>query len=171
MTTSAPWLHTAVDPRVLSVEILVLLAVLVGFRGPITEMIGTAAGPQSAVRMNDRVVAVPSEPYIEFPRTADGGPSAYEVDQDAGASPLPVAQEVAHTRQPATQAPKPSVTTYRVRAGDSLWVIAQRQLARTGRTGDDSSIARRSHALYAANRARVGSNPSQLPVGIKLTLV
>lgn len=76
--------------------------------------------------------------------------------QDAGAKPVAAAASVAKGAAPA-DGQAPSSRSYRVRAGDSLWRIADREL------GDGE----RWRELVAANR---GINPDKLIVGAVLAL-
>ena len=55
----------------------------------------------------------------------------------------------------------------RVRPGDSLWVIATRDL---GGHPTDAAVTVRWHALYAANRARIGPDPDRIEPGLRLLL-
>lgn len=58
-------------------------------------------------------------------------------------------------------------TTVLVRPGDSLWVIARRDL---GAQASDADITARWHAVYAANRARIGPDPDLVTPGLRLLL-
>lgn len=61
--------------------------------------------------------------------------------------------------------------TVRVRAGDSLWVIAERTLRRPGdAVPDDHRVAARVQRLYTANRAVVGPDPDLVLPGQVLRL-
>jgi nucleoid-associated protein YgaU len=150
-------LRLIADPRVLSVELLVVLAVAVALRHPITQAIGTAGGPVPVVR-TEVPVLVATEPYYDFPLANDYS-SPPELEAGADAAPAVVRR--------LTPASLPSAATYRVRSGDSLWRVAQRQL---GRTADVTSIARMTRTIYAANKATIGSDPSRVTVGMSLTL-
>jgi nucleoid-associated protein YgaU len=165
-------LQAAADPRVLSAGLLVLLVAAVAFRQPITHAIGTAGEPVPPVR-TDIPVLLHSEPYYDFPLEND---YVAPPEFNAASDPAPVAV----TPQPVALSPSKSAkgahagatggrptTTYRVRGGDSLWLIAQRQLARNA---DVNSIDRLTHTLYVANRSKIGPDPSRLSVGITLTL-
>ncbi len=72
--------------------------------------------------------------------------------------PAPAAGAAARAHTPAT---------YVVRPGDSLWVIAARQL---GPGASDAQIAAEWPRWYRANRAVIGSNPSLLLVGTRLAV-
>ncbi|MFZ2013701.1 MAG: LysM domain-containing protein, partial [Nocardioides sp.] len=54
-----------------------------------------------------------------------------------------------------------------VRPGDSLWSIAAHDL---GPGAGDAEIADRWHALYAANRGRIGPDPDLVEPGLRLLL-
>ena len=70
-----PGLRAASDPRALSAELLVLLALAIAFRHPITEAIGTAGGDVPAARMNDTAVASHPETYVDLPRVTSYEPA------------------------------------------------------------------------------------------------
>lgn len=55
---------------------------------------------------------------------------------------------------------------HRVVAGDTLWTLA----ARATESTDSARVTLAWHALYAANRAALGSNPSLLQVGQQLCI-
>jgi nucleoid-associated protein YgaU len=54
-----------------------------------------------------------------------------------------------------------------VRAGESLWSIAQQHVNKTGHGGSAASYW---HRIYAANQQAIGANPSQLSIGLHLCL-
>jgi hypothetical protein len=67
-------------------------------------------------------------------------------------------------------APRPATSPRRtvvVRRGDSLWSIAERDLAPDA---TDRAVARRWHAIYAANRDLVGPDPDLIEPGQRLHL-
>lgn len=57
--------------------------------------------------------------------------------------------------------------THHVRPGDTLWDLARTTLPATA---DDTAVAQRWRAIYAANRAAVGADPHLLQIGTRLTL-
>ncbi len=65
--------------------------------------------------------------------------------------------------------PRPPVRAHTavVRPGDSLWSIAARDL---GPAAGNAEITERWHALYAANRARIGPDPDLVEPGLRLRL-
>lgn len=93
--------------------------------------------------------------------------SAVTVSSAASASPVPAQGRPvpAPTAGAVVRAHVPA--TYVVRAGDSLWVIAARQL---GPGASDAQIAAEWPRWYRANRAVIGSNPSLLLVGMRLVV-
>jgi nucleoid-associated protein YgaU len=68
---------------------------------------------------------------------------------------------------PSRPEPHPANRTVLVRPGDSLWVIAARDL---GADPTDAEITARWHALYAANQARIGHDPDRIEPGLRLLL-
>jgi nucleoid-associated protein YgaU len=54
-----------------------------------------------------------------------------------------------------------------VRAGDSLWSIAARDL---GPGSPNAEVTARWHAIYAANRSRIGPDPDVILPGLRLLL-
>lgn len=63
--------------------------------------------------------------------------------------------------------PRGPASTVVVRPGDSLWLIAARDL---GAGATDAEVTTRWHALYAANRARIGPDPDLVEPGLRLLL-
>ena len=61
----------------------------------------------------------------------------------------------------------PGDRTVVVHRGDSLWLIAGRDL---GAHPTDAEITARWHALYAANRGRIGPDPDRIEPGLRLLL-
>lgn len=68
---------------------------------------------------------------------------------------------------PPRTAGAPTSHTHVVRPGDSLWSIAARDLPRGS---SEEAIARRWHAIYAANRRRIGPDPDLIVPGQQLHL-
>lgn len=65
----------------------------------------------------------------------------------------------------------PTSESYRVAAGDSLWAIACRHLARTqGETPTDDEIDRHWRSIYARNRTLIGNDPHLIFPGQVLIL-
>lgn len=109
-----------------------------GVRGLVAALAGTASAA-SAVTLPSAASAAPAP--------TQGRPV-----------PAPVAGAAVRAHAPAT---------YVVRAGDSLWAIAARQL---GPGASDAQIAAEWPRWYRANRAVIGSNPSLLLVGMRLAV-
>lgn len=72
---------------------------------------------------------------------------------------------VAPSRAAGHRAVRAAVVT--VRPGDSLWVVARRDL---GPRATDAEITTRWQAVYAANRARIGPDPDRIEPGVRLVL-
>jgi hypothetical protein len=68
---------------------------------------------------------------------------------------------------PTSRANQPRTRKVVVRAGDSLWSIASRDLPDDA---PDPAIAARWHAIYAANRVVIGPDPDLLEPGQRLLL-
>ena len=82
------------------------------------------------------------------------------------ATSLPYPDRAVAPGRPHHAAPPP-VSTVVVRPGDSLWLIAARTLGPHPAAGD---VTLRWHALYAANRARIGPDPDLIQPGLRLLL-
>jgi Tfp pilus assembly protein FimV len=110
--------------------------------------------------MNVTPVLLDRAPYVEFPRTDVGAPTNDDFDN---APPQPV---VAPHATLATH-PAAALASYRVRAGDSLWLIAQSKLRPNANA---AVVGRLTQSIYVANKAVIGRDSSQLAVGIILKL-
>lgn len=85
---------------------------------------------------------------------------------DWGSAPAPAAPAVP---QPA-RAPAPEPPSVVVAPGDSLWALAERDLAqRTATAPSDAAVAQAWPAWWAANREAVGPDPHLLHPGTSLT--
>ena len=69
-----------------------------------------------------------------------------------------------------TPIPLGGVTTYVVRAGDSLWSIATDLLADADGEITVLDIGRAVEVIYDVNRDRIGPDPDQLAIGIELEI-
>jgi hypothetical protein len=78
---------------------------------------------------------------------------------------LPLPERAVAPRRTHHREPDPQVVV--VRPGDSLWVIARRELP-PGAT--DADVIDRWHAIYAANRAVIGADPDLVRPGQRLLL-
>ena len=114
----------------------------------------------------------------------DGGPDrdphfvaverAAPLSLDPRFAPTPARSASFGATPPSTASPTPaaSVATgqgappYVVRAGDSLWAIAARELPRDA---SNAQIARRWQEWYAVNRAVIGASPDHLEIGQRLS--
>jgi hypothetical protein len=83
--------------------------------------------------------------------------------------PLPERATVSGPTGPRTHAERdrPPEQTVVIRSGDSLWAIAAGDLPPAS---SDAAIAARWHAIYAANRARIGPDPDLIVPGVRLLL-
>lgn len=79
--------------------------------------------------------------------------------------PLPDRAVAPARRHP--RAPDDGLRTVVVRPGDSLWSIARRDL---GPAASDHAVASCWHAIYAANRSRIGPDPDLVRPGQRLHL-
>ena len=62
-------------------------------------------------------------------------------------------------------------TSHVVQPGEWLWKIARNDLAQRGiNAGDLSFVRDRANAIYARNRALIGSNPNRIRPGMRLVL-
>jgi nucleoid-associated protein YgaU len=151
--------------------LLASLALAVAFRGPITEAIGTdentvPASPEHSLSLP----ALESSTYFGLPRRIPREPT--EALHEARDPFTPVGTATASTPTPvsvptATHEPAGGSTTYRVRAGDSLWTISRSTLSASA---SDARIAATSRRIYDVNRAVIGPDPSTLHVGATLQL-
>ncbi len=90
----------------------------------------------------------------------------------AGAVPdrvsAPASTVVAPPPAPRHAAPPPvTEAQHTVRPGESLWVIASRQL---GADASTAEIDRQWRAIYARNRSAIGADPNLIEPGQRLTL-
>ncbi len=81
--------------------------------------------------------------------------------------PLPERAAVARRPGPVPARPDRPVATVVVAAGDTLWSIADHSLPADA---PDSLVAERWHAIYAANRGRIGPDPDLIIPGLLLHL-
>ena len=81
--------------------------------------------------------------------------------------PLPERAAVARRPGPGPARPDRPVATVVVAAGDTLWSIAVHSLPADA---PDSLVAERWHAIYAANRGRIGPDPDLIIPGLLLHL-
>lgn len=107
----------------------------------------------------------PADPYFTVPDRTTAGRAAVEVDpswQPAAPAPSP---GLAAGRAPGPgRQPGPAAVV--VRAGDTLWDIAARDL---GSLATDAEVAGHWPRWYAANRAVIGADPAVLLPGQILT--
>jgi nucleoid-associated protein YgaU len=102
-----------------------------------------------------------------LPAQADSGRSARHVHGVALLSGLPLPERaVAPARRTRRRHDAPPRTVL-VRAGDSLWSIARRDLPSAA---PDRLVVRRWHAIYAANRTLIGGDPGLIEPGQLLHL-
>ena len=156
--TAESW-RVRLDPRLLSALVLMALILVVGFRQQISQGIGTAGVTPPALPALARYV--PAAPMVELPRLSEG---SAPIPADAPRDPFgPMSVKVTTLATAAvTSSTTVDTSTYRVRAGDSLWTIARRSLSPHA---SDAATARTWLRIYAVNRTVVGSNPSRLSAG------
>ncbi|MFD3780236.1 LysM peptidoglycan-binding domain-containing protein, partial [Streptomyces sp. NPDC058612] len=97
------------------------------------------------------------------PKPAAVPPHPVSPARGPGAPHTPSPASAAHKAVPAAPMPAPAAKkkrTYTVRPGDSLSLIARRELGNEGRWRE----------LYAVNKGVVGSNPDLIRPGMVLTL-
>ena len=83
------------------------------------------------------------------------------------ATALPYPDRAVAPQRPVPYRPQVRAHTVVVRPGDSLWSIAARDL---GPGAGDAEITEHWHALYGANRARIGPDPDLVEPGLRLLL-
>jgi LysM repeat protein len=175
-------LQSAADPRGLSAALMVGLILVVGFRHPVTRAIGTAGSEPPALATTPATKAV-TPSTVALPREVpDTTPVRLHAPRDPFAPLAKPPAAVAGALQaaggatvssgstpstPSSAAPSQTATTYRVRPGDSLWVVAQRTM-----TGSKSvaAVATAWRQIYADNRGLIGNDPGVLQVGVVLSL-
>jgi nucleoid-associated protein YgaU len=165
--------RTLSDPRVLTVLVIVALIFVLGFRQSIAREIGTAGSAPSVLAPAAVHSARPVSPTLMPHRGTDYVPvvKLHAPRDPFLPSPRPTGTSQSSAMSHATAVTVGTTTTpagsYRVRAGDSLWAIARHGLSVAPNSAKVSSAWR---SLYAANRTTIGSNPSQLRVGLVLRL-
>jgi nucleoid-associated protein YgaU len=142
---------------------------------------GVSAARRTSVRLNragsaaaDRARAVGLRGLVAaLAGTVTTGVGALASTAGAAAAPAPVApapgRTADHHTATATAMTRAAAEprTYVVRPGDSLWAIAARHLSPGA---SDAAIAAEWPRWYRANRAVIGSNPSHLLVGTRLSV-
>ena len=106
-------------------------------------------------------------------------PAAVDVTPAPTATPKATASPVAPPKAPTVSPPvtraqqggtvAKKAYTFRVARGDTLWTLAQRSLAATGRSTGSASVASFLPRFYAANAAVVGSDPDLILPGQTIT--
>lgn len=89
-------------------------------------------------------------------------PAASAPATSAPTTTAPAQHAAAHAQPTSTCAG----TLHTVVAGDSLWTLAARAVKST----DTATVNVAWHKVYRVNRAKIGSNPSLLPVGARLCI-
>src|SRR5579875_311981 len=180
------------EPTTWTGILLVVLAVVVAAQHPIARAIGTAGGtaprvvaaapPPAAQRPVAARPPLSPRPSVPVARHAPLDPFRALVAADgslrepqtitmpgsgrwkAGPTPKQIAAKRASRRAAATRGPGggscPAVHV--VRAGESLWSIAQTHVKATGHASWQQ--------IYQLNRSVIGANPDQLTVGTHLCL-
>jgi nucleoid-associated protein YgaU len=179
------------EPGVWAVVLVAILAIVVAARHPLATAIGTqsapitdtvaaapieaaapqttAAAPQASARpqvsthapVNPFGALVSASGELQQRPTITGHGRA--VDQSGtGASHRATPTGSGSSTGSGAASSTGCAASYTVRAGDSLWSIANRFVKQTGQASWEQ--------LYAVNRSAVGSDPSNVAVGTKLCL-
>lgn len=134
-----------------AVEVALGLTVAVGVLGasPAAAAPGPAGGPAAPAGVSlDWAAPAPQSPPV--------APPAQDLDWAAPATP--------DTAVAATPTPDAVV----VQPGDSLWALAEQDLAARGQSTTDAAVARAWPTWWAANRDVVGDDPDLLQPGMPL---
>jgi nucleoid-associated protein YgaU len=179
-TAMARFREAATDPRVLTGGVLAGLVFALALRDPLTHALGTAGPTVPEVTSSQELPAPVTGTYVALPRQvpqADAprahvardpfAPRAADTSRAAttatAAAPVPVSASAPSTGSPTAT----TVKTYRIKSGDSLWSIAAHSL---GTSAGNGRVASAWKSIYAANRAALGPDPSQVASGIVLRL-
>jgi nucleoid-associated protein YgaU len=141
--------------------------VLDAWRGIAEERRGPWRLPTGARRIVLSACGVALASTAVLPAHADAGGSAGHLHGTARLSGLPLPDRAVappHLHRHLTLAGDRSVV---VRSGDSLWSIARDDL---GPQATDRAVTARWHAVYAANRIRIGPDPDLIEPGQRLRL-
>lgn len=132
---------------------------------PSTPSATSPATPHSSAPTIPREVPTPSTTTLP-PTAADASEPVPPLRPSITAVP---AAPTASTPAPATasSAPPRAPDTYTVAAGDCLWSIARHQL---GPRVSERAVDRGWRAIYAANAARIGTDPNLIHPGLVLVL-
>jgi hypothetical protein len=141
--------------------------VLDAWRGTTDERRGPWRLPVGVRRIVLAACGVALASTASLPAHAAVGGSARHLHGTARLSGLPLPDRAV---APGPRHRRPTLERDRnvvVRAGDSLWSIAQHDL---GPQATDTAVTSRWHAVYTANRARIGPDPDLIEPGQRLRL-
>ncbi len=156
-----------------AVEVTLGLTVAVGTLGasPALAAPGPPHGPAGAPAVSlDWAAVAPTEAgaprNLDWPDTTGTGTTAREQARSAPTAPEPAAAAAAAAEQAASAPGEPVV----VRPGDTLWDLAEQDLAARGLGAPtDAEVAQAWPSWWAANREAVGDDPDLLSPGTHLT--
>jgi nucleoid-associated protein YgaU len=181
------------EPSLWTIVLVVVLIAILGAHARIARLLGTARPTTAPVAVQAPLSAAIAPVSLASTEATTHAPAAAPIATHAPRDPfralvsstgarvpavaLPVsnghALPLPHHGSNGTSTSSPTSTTpagcaagHIVQTGDSLWSIAAQHVKETGR-GDIDSVW---HRIYAANRGKIGDQPSVLPVGIKLCL-
>lgn len=116
-----------------------------------------------ALGLTVAVGVVGASPAAASPGPAAPAPAAVSLDWAAAPQPTTPATDLDWTATPAADA------AVVVTPGDSLWAIAEQDLAaRTGGTPTEAEVAQAWPSWWAANRDTVGDDPDLIQPGLRL---
>ncbi len=146
------------------------LVVVEAARGALTPRARRRGVPAGVRRAVLAACGVALASGVVQPAQASAGPGHPTASHRSGPSVLeglPLPDRAVVGRRPAHPVSVAPGRTVLVRPGDTLWSIAARDL---GPGSPAARVASRWHAIYAANRPRIGPDPDVIVPGTRLTL-